>query len=70
MVPLVFGFFDISSFLILETDPFSVVTTDSVLVDLDVPLAIMREKLRRERGVELNARNGDGFVFVVRVHAE
>lgn len=40
---------------------------DSVLVDLDVPLAIMREKLRRERGVELNARNGDGFVFVVRV---
>lgn len=38
-----------------------------MLVDLDVPLAIMREKLRRERGVELNARNGDGFVFVVRV---
>lgn len=45
-------------------------TTESVLVDLDVPLAIMREKLRRERGVELNARNGDGFVFVVRISTQ
>lgn len=44
--------------------------TDEVLgiikVDVDMPISILRQKIRRRLREPLNARNGEGFIFLVR----
>lgn len=39
-------------------------------VDIDCPVSVMREKLRRELGVELNGKWGHSYGFLVSTQSQ
>lgn len=47
-----------------DASPSDLIKLGDVLIDVDVPCKILREKLRRRLREPLNGKNGEGFVFL------